>query len=101
MNGEHGVSNSEAYLELPTFFTADGEELFGMVTLPRDTAADTGVVVVAGAGTPVTTGRNRIHVRICRELAVRGVAALRFDFHGTGESTGSSDHWDLAASIRR
>jgi dienelactone hydrolase len=35
--------------------------------------------------------RNRVSVRVCRELAALGVAAFRPDFHGAGDSTGPSE----------
>lgn len=95
MNVGRGQANATTYVELPTFFGSNGNALFGIVTLPAGVDAHTGVVIIGGAGTPVTTGRNRILVRMSRELAALGYAALRFDFHGTGESTGSSDRWDL------
>lgn len=63
--------------------------LFGVITRQRDRPSDFGVIVLSGGpkGT-ATIGRNRLYVRMCRTLAGAGVQAVRFDYHGTGESTG-------------
>ena len=75
--------------EIPMFFPADGETLFGILTNPADEAVGTAVIVLPGGSTPMTTDRNRISVRLCRRFAGQGYHALRFDYHGAGESTGS------------
>jgi alpha/beta superfamily hydrolase len=75
--------------EIPVFFPADGETLFGILTTPADEAAGTAVIVLPGGSTPLTTDRNRISVRLCRRVASQGYHAMRLDYHGAGESTGS------------
>jgi pimeloyl-ACP methyl ester carboxylesterase len=39
--------------------------------------------------------RNRLSVRVCRGLASLGFAAMRCDYHGTGESTGTLEGFTL------
>ena len=75
--------------EIPVFFPADGETLFGIFTTPADEAVGTAVIVLPGGSTPLTTDRNRISVRLCRRVASQGYHAMRLDYHGAGESTGS------------
>ncbi|HEY7661168.1 MAG TPA: hypothetical protein VIC58_11285 [Actinomycetota bacterium] len=77
------------YVERPMYFDVDGEAVFGILTRSLDEHVDTAVIVLPGGGVPLTTNRNRLTVRICRDLAGLGVAAFRMDYHGTGESTGS------------
>jgi dienelactone hydrolase len=79
---------SPVYVEEPVFFDTTRGRVFGIVTLPATGTAHTGFVILPGAGTPLTVNRNRLSVRVCRGLAALGYAAMRCDYHGTGESTG-------------
>jgi uncharacterized protein len=76
--------------EEPVLFESGAASLFGIVTTRRGSRSDVGVIVLSGGpkGT-ATIGRNRLYVRMCRTLASAGVQAVRFDYHGTGESTGA------------
>jgi pimeloyl-ACP methyl ester carboxylesterase len=91
------IVRDEAALDLcdegPFFFPAGGEKLFGVVTRPEgDEHSGPAVIVLGGGGTtPTATGRNRFYVTLCRRLARLGHVALRFDYHGLGDSTGSSE----------
>ena len=89
------IEPSEGYVEEPVFFSADGEDLFGIVARPPAGGATTGFIIFPGGGTPLSTNRNRLSVRICRELARQGIIAMRCDYHGTGESTGTVDQFRL------
>jgi hypothetical protein len=96
-----------AYVERPVYMEAGEDSLFGIVTLPREGRARTGLIILTGAGTPLSVNRNRMSVRLCRELAALGYAALRMDYHGVGDSTGSIDEFrmdrpfdeDVAAAV--
>jgi pimeloyl-ACP methyl ester carboxylesterase len=83
------------YTELPVFFETSEARLFGIVTLPPDSEPRTGVVILPGAGAPFTVNRNRLSVRLGRELARLGFGVLRCDYHGTGESTGVAEGFRL------
>lgn len=83
-----GVAIGSSYRETPVFFDAGENTLFGIVTMPASGAAHTGLVILAGAGAPFTVNRNRVSVRLARQLADVGYATLRCDYHGAGESTG-------------
>jgi pimeloyl-ACP methyl ester carboxylesterase len=78
-----------SYAEVPVFFDTSEARLFGIVTLPTDEPAHTGLVVLPGAGATFTVNRNRLSVRLARALAPMGYAVLRLDYHGVGESTGT------------
>jgi pimeloyl-ACP methyl ester carboxylesterase len=82
--------------EVPVFFPSRDGTLFGILTEPREERCGVAVVVLSGGGTPLSTSVNRISVRLCRMLAAMGFHALRFDYHGVGESEGTPDRFHLA-----
>ena len=83
----HGVGRMSA--ETPVLFDVGESQLFGMVTHP-ETPNGVGVMIIQGGDTVnVSLQRNRLAVRMARELAERGYTCLRFDYHGLGESTGT------------
>lgn len=88
--------SASSYREVPVFFAAGADTLFGIVTVPSDGCARTGLIIFPGGGTPFSVNRNRVSVRICRELASMGYAGFRPDYHGAGESTGASEKLNIA-----
>jgi pimeloyl-ACP methyl ester carboxylesterase len=74
--------------EEPIFFASGSERLFGVVTAPTAEANGVGVVLMTARG---TYQRNRLSVRLARQLARHGYHVLRFDFRGVGESSGEAD----------
>jgi dienelactone hydrolase len=78
--------------EIPGFFPAGREWIFGILTRPTVEPVGTAVVLVpTGAGTRDSINRNRLWVRLARRAAGLGYHAVRFDYHGAGESTGIED----------
>ncbi|MGH2808966.1 MAG: alpha/beta fold hydrolase [Actinomycetota bacterium] len=73
--------------ERPLFFSSGDEMSFGIITEPE---APRGIAVIslAGAVHVPSANRNRIWVRLNRTLAADGFHALRFEYAGTGESSG-------------
>lgn len=98
----------ETLEEAPLFFPAREATLFGVLTSPPSEPKDIAAITLPGAWYGTSTGRNRLLIRICRRLAAIGHPALRFDFRGVGESTGSIDRFqldepmaeDLAGAVR-
>lgn len=79
------------YRESPVFFSADGEQLFGVLTSPTTAVAGVSVTMLSGAWYGTATHRNRVFVRLARRItAGTGCHCLRVDYHGAGESTGMS-----------
>lgn len=90
------------YTEQPTQFTCAGDTLVGILTLPPQ-APVTGVVIVVG-GPQVRAGSHRQFVLLARALADAGVAVLRFDYRGMGDSSGALHTFenasdDIAAAV--
>lgn len=86
------MSQASSREEVPAFFPAGEETLFGIFTRP--TVDPLGVAAIAlpgGGGTRLSTNRNRVWVRLCRRLAGLGYHSLRCDYHGAGESTGREE----------
>lgn len=82
--------------EEPIFFPAGDETLFGVLAMPQSRSFAKAVVVLGGGNTPSpSTGRNGVFVKLCRHLADLGYPTLRFDYHGSGESTGTAEDFRL------
>lgn len=75
-----------ARAERPVVVPAPDGALFGVLTPPDPTVPATGLCAVLL--TRPRSHRNRMFVELARELATRGFAAFRFDYHGTGDSGG-------------
>lgn len=76
-----------------------GAQLRGILHVPA-APADLGVVVVVG-GPQYRVGSHRQFVLLARELAAGGVAALRFDHAGIGDSDGEAAGFErLDADVR-
>lgn len=64
-----------------------GRALVGVLAEPGDRAAAVRpAVIMLNAGLIHRVGPNRLHVRLARQLAVRGVLSLRIDLSGRGDS---------------
>jgi pimeloyl-ACP methyl ester carboxylesterase len=75
--------------EIPVFFPAAGNTLFGILTQPLGHPLGTAVIILEGGGNVGSVGRNRIWVRLSRRLSAEGFHTFRFDYHGVGDSTGT------------
>lgn len=75
-------------IEQPVHFEARGETLLGIRTIPGVEPTGAGLVVLSGGRYGHSAGRNRISWRMAQMAAARGLATLRFDYHGVGDSTG-------------
>ncbi|NIM94927.1 MAG: alpha/beta fold hydrolase [Anaerolineales bacterium] len=73
--------------EVQIEFTSEGQRIFGMLHLPDGDGSHPAVALFHGfTGTRVES--HRLFVKTARALAHAGLAALRFDFRGSGESEG-------------
>ncbi|MFL1430138.1 MULTISPECIES: alpha/beta hydrolase family protein [unclassified Nocardiopsis] len=88
-----GVAGPERELS----FTVDGVEVFATLTLPEDTSGPVpGALIVSGSGPTDRDGNSAMrpdantNLNLARVLAKAGVASLRYDKFGSGE-TGLGD----------
>jgi exosortase A-associated hydrolase 1 len=67
-------------------FDCRGERLYGVLSLPAG-RVERGVLIVVG-GPQYRAGSHRQFTLLARSLAARGIAAMRFDYRGMGDSEG-------------
>ena len=86
-------------------FDCDGNACVGVLTTPADvnTPLSVGVVIVVG-GPQYRVGSHRMFRLLANALAASGVAVLRFDYRGMGDSDGDPRTFefvddDLAAAV--
>ena len=86
--------------EIPVVFDCAGEPLVGILHPAADVSGDIGLLLVVG-GPQYRVGSHRQFVLLARALASAGIATLRFDYRGMGDSGGSPrDFEDVAPDIR-
>lgn len=78
--------------------TIGHQKVFGMLHLPTHGKKVPGVVICHGlAGTKCGSGR--IYVKLAEELAKNGIASLRIDFRGCGDSEGNFEDTTVESQI--
>lgn len=85
-------------MESPVTFTNSGQKLFGILHQPDGGAPKRGAILLHGWSS-CRMGPHRILVETARRLAGEGVAALRFDHRGRGDSEGEDADADLDGMI--
>lgn len=75
------------YLEKTFLIDCEGDCLVSILTTPSGDIFHTGVVIVVG-GPQYRVGSHRQFALLCRALATAGIACLRFDCRGMGDSEG-------------
>jgi exosortase A-associated hydrolase 1 len=65
-----------------------GQDLFGIMHLPIAKKKVATVVVLVVGGPQTRVGSHRMYVRLARALAAAGIAVVRFDYAGLGDSPG-------------
>ena len=78
--------------EEPVVFQCEGSRLIGIAALPAR-PAETGVLIIVG-GPQYRAGSHRQFTLLARYLAGLGIASLRFDYRGMGDSEGGKRSFD-------
>ena len=73
-------------VETPFIFTCNGDQLMGMLHVPGNPAR-IGLLILVG-GPQYRVGACRQYVHLARAVADAGIAAMRFDYRGVGDSEG-------------
>ena len=81
------------YDELTASFLCHGAWLQGVLSVPTAAVATRGVLIVVG-GPQYRAGSHRQFTLLARHLASAGVAAMRFDYRGMGDSEGATRSFD-------
>lgn len=84
-----------SYEEFPVFFPSGPWALSAIVCLPTEAQIREQGVVLLPSSAATRVHRNRMWVVAARELADRGYASIRVDYHGTGDSQGHATQFDL------
>lgn len=84
--------------EIPVTFRSAGQQVVGLLHRPRGRAAVPVVIFLHGF-TATSTESRRLFVEAARALAGRGVASLRFDFRGSGNSEGDFASISLPSEV--
>lgn len=88
-----------SYTEQALVFNCGDCRLLGIIALP-EVATETGVLILTG-GPQYRAGSHRQFTLLARQLAEQGVAAMRFDYRGMGDSEGEMRNFELIdADIR-
>ena len=70
----------------------------GILCKPAIPIESSACVIILNSGLMHHTGTCRFSVKLARELANKGIASLRFDFPGRGDSAAVRDHIDSQAN---
>ena len=81
-----------SWQETPVVFACEGSRLVGIAALPAQPAA-IGVLIIVG-GPQYRAGSHRHVTLLARHLAGLGIASLRFDYRGMGDSEGEKRSFD-------
>ena len=80
------------YTEQAFLFDCAGCRLTGIASQP-EMPADTGILILVG-GPQYRAGSHRQFTLLARQLAAQGIAAMRFDYRGMGDSEGDAQTFE-------
>jgi uncharacterized protein len=85
-------------METPVVFESKGEQIVGMLHLPEGHGRFPAALLLHGfTGTKVES--HRMFVKISRALAGHGIASLRFDYRGSGDSAGNFEDMTIRSEV--
>jgi uncharacterized protein len=87
-------------METPVIFKSQGRQVVGMLHVPGRRKGRIPAVVFFHGFTGTKVESHRIFVKMARALAGVGIAALRFDFRGSGDSEGDFSSMTLTGKLK-
>ncbi|MDD4517420.1 MAG: alpha/beta fold hydrolase [Limnochordia bacterium] len=80
-------------------FANEGQTIFGILHYPEDTTGPVPGVLILHGFTGTKVEPHRVFVKMAERLVSLGIAALRFDFRGSGDSEGDFADMTLTEEI--
>lgn len=85
-------------METPVVFECKGQQIVGMLHLPEGRGRFPAALLLHGfTGTKVEA--HRMFVKLSRALAGHGIASLRFDYRGSGDSAGDFEDMTIRSEM--
>src|SRR2546425_12614526 len=85
-------------METPIVFDCRGQQIVGMLHLPEGKGRFPAALLLHGfTGTKVEI--HRMFVKLSRTLADHGIASLRFDYRGSGDSAGEFEDMTVRSEV--
>ncbi|HUJ09000.1 MAG TPA: alpha/beta fold hydrolase [Verrucomicrobiae bacterium] len=85
-------------METPVTFEYRGQQIVGMLHVPEGRGRFSAALLLHGfTGTKVES--HRLFVKVSRALAQHGIASLRFDYRGSGDSAGDFEDMTIRSEI--
>ena len=85
-------------METPVTFECRGQQIGGMLHLPKGRGRFPAALLLHGfTGTKVEA--HRMFVKLSRTLAGHGIASLRFDYRGSGDSAGEFEDMTIRSEV--
>ena len=85
-------------METPVAFDSKGQQIVGMMHVPDGRGRVPGALLLHGF-TSNRTESHRMFVKLSRKLADHGIASLRFDFRGSGDSAGDFEDLTIRSEV--
>jgi alpha/beta superfamily hydrolase len=87
----------EARMEVQVSFPVEGEDIFGVLHVPERTPAPGAIMCHGFTGHKAET--HRLFIAAARDFCQHGLAVLRFDFRGSGDSAGEFSEMTVSREI--
>jgi dipeptidyl aminopeptidase/acylaminoacyl peptidase len=85
-------------METPVVFDCKGQQIVGMLHLPEGRSRFPAALMLHGF-TGNKSEAHQMYVKLSRALASHGIASLRFDFRGCGDSGGSFEDLSIRSEV--
>ncbi len=85
-------------MESPVVFECKGQQIVGMLHLPEGRGRFPAALLLHGF-TGNKSEAHRMYVKLSRALANHGIASLRFDFRGCGDSAGDFEDLSIRSEL--